>query len=66
MRERSHNIKFDNSSFEGVEEFKYLEKPLINQNSVHEEIKNGLKSGNAWYNSVQSFVFYFAIRKYKD
>jgi hypothetical protein len=60
---RSHNIKFDNSSFEGVEGFKYLEKPSINQNSVHEEIRNGLKSGNACYNSVQSFCLLLCYTK---
>jgi hypothetical protein len=31
---RSHNIKNDNTSFEKAEEFKYLEKPLKNQNSI--------------------------------
>ena len=44
---RSHNTKSDNSSFERVEEFKYLGTCLTNQNSVQEEIKSRLKSGNA-------------------
>jgi len=44
---RSHNMKTDNSCFERVEEFKYLGKTLTNQNSLQEEIKSGLKSGNA-------------------
>ena len=35
-----HNIKSGNSSFERVEEFKYLGTTLTNQNSVHKEIKN--------------------------
>jgi len=30
---RSHSIRIDNSSFERVEEFKYLETTLTNQNS---------------------------------
>jgi hypothetical protein len=30
---RSHSIKNDNSSFEKMEEFKYLETTLTNQNS---------------------------------
>jgi hypothetical protein len=34
----SHNIKTDNSSFERVEEFKYLGTTLRNQNSIQEEI----------------------------
>jgi len=37
---RSHSIKTDNSSFERVEEFKYLGTTLINQNSIQEEIKS--------------------------
>ena len=30
----SHNVKIDNSSFERVEEFKYLGKTLTKQNSI--------------------------------
>ena len=51
--ERSHSIKTD-SSFEMVEEFEYLEKTLTNQNSIQEEIKSRLRSGNACYHSVQN------------
>jgi hypothetical protein len=36
---RRHNIKIINSSFERVEQFTYLGKTLMNQNSVQEEIK---------------------------
>jgi len=53
---QSHRIKNDNSSFENVEEFKYLATTLTNQNSVQEEIKSRLKkSGNACYHLVQIF-----------
>jgi len=31
---RSHNIKIDNSSFERVDELKYMETTLTNQNSI--------------------------------
>jgi hypothetical protein len=31
---RSHNIKTDNSSFERVEQFKYLETVLTSQNTI--------------------------------
>ena len=41
----SHSIKTDNtrSSFERVEEFKYLETTLMNQNYIQEDIKSKLK-----------------------
>ena len=44
---QSHSIKIDNSFFERVEEFKYLETIVKNQNNIQEEIKSRLKSGNA-------------------
>ena len=50
----SHNMKTDNRSFEMVEVFKYLGTTLTNQNSIPEEIKSRLKSGNACYPSVQN------------
>jgi len=53
---QSHNIEIDNSSFERVEEFKYLGTMLTNQNSIHEEITSRLKSGNACYHSVQNLL----------
>ena len=53
---RSHNMKNDNSSFERVEEFKYLETTLTNQNSNQEVIKNRSKSGNACCHSVQNLL----------
>jgi hypothetical protein len=63
---RSNGIKTDNSSFERVEEFKYLGTALTYQNSIQEEIKSRLKSGNACYHSVQNlFFFQFAIQKFK-
>src|SRR5215510_6412334 len=51
---RSHSMKIDNDSFERVEEFKCLGTTLTNQNSIQEEIKSRLKSGNAWYYLVQN------------
>jgi L-arabinose isomerase len=51
---RSHNIKIYISSFERLEQFKYFVTALWNQNSLQEEIKSWLKSGNACYHSVQN------------
>jgi len=50
---RIHGARIGNSTFERVEEFKYLETTLTNQNSIPEEIKSRLRSGNACYHSVQ-------------
>ena len=49
-------MRIDNSTFERVEECKYLGTNLTNQNSIAEEIKSRLKSGNACYNSVQNLL----------
>jgi len=53
---RSHNKKTDIIFFERVEEFKYLETTLTDQNSIQEKIKSRLKSGNACYHSVQNLL----------
>jgi len=53
---RSRHMKIDNNSFERVEEFEYLGTTLTNQNSIQEEIKSRLKSGNACYHSVQNLL----------
>jgi len=60
---RTHSIKTDNSSFERVDEFKYLGTTLTNQNSIQEEIKSRLKSGNACYYSVQNLLFSSLLSK---
>jgi hypothetical protein len=53
---QSGNIQTGNKSFETVEQFTYLGTTLTNQNSIHEEIKSRLKSGNA-YHSVQIKIY---------
>ena len=44
------------SAFGRVEEFKYLGTNLKDQNSIQEEIKSRLKSGNACHHSVQNLL----------
>ena len=51
-----HSVRIDNITFERVKEFKYLGTTLTNQNSIAEEIKRRLRSGNACYHSVQNLL----------
>jgi hypothetical protein len=60
---RSHTMKIDNSSFERVEEFKYLGTTLMNQNFIREETKGRLKSGNACYHSVENLLSFSLLSK---
>jgi len=53
---QSQNVRIDNSSFERVEELKHLGTTLTDQNSIQEEIKSRLKSGNACYHSVRNHL----------
>ena len=56
QRRPSQHIYIDNKSFERVEHFKYLGTSLMNQNSIYEEIKCRLQSGNACYYLVQNLL----------
>jgi len=60
---RSHNTKTDNNSLERVEEFRYYGTNLTNHNSIQEEIKSRLKSGNACCHSVQNLLFSSLLSK---
>jgi len=60
---RIHCVRIDNSTFERVEEFKYLVTTLTNQNSIPKEIKRRLRSGNACYHSVQNILSFRLIPK---
>jgi len=53
---RSHIIKIHNVFYEKVGEFIYLGTTLMNQNSIQEEIKSGLKSGNSCFRLVQNIL----------
>ena len=46
-----------------VEDFRYLGINLTFQNSIREEIKSRLKSGNACYHSVQNLLPYSLLFK---
>ena len=64
---RRQNIKTHDSSFERVEESKYLGTTLTNQNSIQEEIKSSLNSGNACYHPVKNLLSSSKLsKKYKD
>jgi len=54
---RIQSVRIDNSTFERVEEFKYLGTTLTNQNSIAEEIKSRLKSRNACNQSLQNLLY---------
>ena len=53
---QNHSVRIDNNTFERVEGFKYLGTYLTVQNSIREEIKSRLRSGNACYHSVQNLL----------
>ena len=54
---QNHSIKIDNSPLERMEEFKYLRSSLTNQNSIQEEIKGRLKSGQVQNILSSSLLF---------
>jgi len=42
---QNHNVKIDNNCFQRVEQFRFMETTITNQNFIHEQIKISLKSG---------------------
>jgi len=54
-------MKNDDKSFERGEQLKYFVTTLMDQNSIHFEVRKHLLSFGA-----ASFVFQFAIQKYKN
>ena len=60
---RIHSVRIDNSTFERVEVFEYLVETLTNQNSIAEEIKSRLRSGNACCHSVQNLLSFRLLSK---
>ena len=53
---QSHCMKIYNSSFEMVEEFKFLGTTLSNKNSLQEEDHSTLQSGNVCCHSVKNLL----------
>jgi len=60
---RSQSIKTDNGSFARVEQFRYLGTTITNQNSIQEEIKCILQSGNACKHSAQILLSFLCYPK---
>jgi len=65
---RIHIVRTDNSTFERVEEMKYLGTNLTHQDSIAEEFKSRFKLVRKCLLSfgAESFVFQVAIQKFKD
>jgi sorting nexin-29 len=57
------NIKVRNKYFETVEQLQYLGTTLINQNSIHEEIRSRLKLANACYHSLRNLLSSYLLSK---
>jgi len=53
---QNHNVKIENKFFERAEQFRYLGTTPTNQNSIQEEIKSRLKSGNAGFHSMPNLL----------
>jgi hypothetical protein len=60
---QNRDIKIAYRLFENVSQFKYLGMTVTNQNLIQEEIKRRLNSGNACYNSVQTFCLLICCPK---
>jgi len=53
---QNNNIKTDNKFFESVGTVGYFGANLSSQNSIQEEIKSSLNSGNAFHHSAQNLL----------
>jgi len=60
---RNQIMETDNSTFERVEQFKYLGTTFTYHNSIQEEIKSRSKLGNACCHSVQNLFSFSLISK---
>ena len=53
---KNQNILNGNSSFENVEQFRYLGVTVTNSNDIREEIKGRINMGNACYYSLEKIL----------
>jgi len=60
---RSHSIKTDSSSFEMMDEFRYLGTTWTNQDPIQEDIKSRLKWGNACHLSMQNLLSFSLLSR---
>jgi hypothetical protein len=58
---KNYDVKIADRCFENVAKFRYLGMTITNQNPILEEIKRRLNSGNAYYHSMEPFVFSPAV-----
>jgi hypothetical protein len=63
---QNQNIRIANESFENMAKFKYMGTTLINENDIHDEIKNRLNSRNVCYHSLQNILSSHLISKKKN
>ena len=52
----NEHIRIGSNSYEKVKTLKHLGSLVTNQNSIQEEIKCRLKTGNSFYYSVQTLL----------
>jgi hypothetical protein len=63
---KSQHMCRGNNKFERVEHFTCLGTSLMNQNSIHEEIKCRLQAGNACYYLLQNLLSSSLLSKNKN
>jgi len=63
---RSHQVNIYNSSCERVDQFKYFGTTVLDQNSIQQEVKSRLKTGNVCYHSMYNFLSSCLLSKSKN
>jgi hypothetical protein len=60
---QNNNLPTASKSFENMTKFKFLGITVTTGNSIHEEIKSRLNSGNAYCHSIQNLLFSCLLSK---